>query len=223
VDEDDTERFSYCGCDVLDGQLRVLFRQGRLGTNTYDAVSTDNLLKALNDAPPSASSNSDISFRLRTGIRQDWDPEIGKTLKKAADMLEKPDFRFEPNWSENFKALKEAAAKKGSSLREDWESRMAYVVRLYFEGFVGQLDYQKFGEDEMLREGFNEGIEKGLVVFRVLGKMKYETYCECDIEDGVLYLQVSVLWVVGILRIKANIERLLRNTSVRMSTLRLRS
>jgi hypothetical protein len=65
------------------------------------------------------------------------------------------------------------------------------MMRLYFEGFVGQLEYQKFGEDEMLREGFNEGVEKGIVEFRVLEKMKFETYCECEIEDGVLYLQVS--------------------------------
>ena len=54
MDEDDKKRFSYCGCDVLDGQLRILFREGYLGTNIYDAVATDNLLIALNEAPPPA-------------------------------------------------------------------------------------------------------------------------------------------------------------------------
>jgi hypothetical protein len=207
VDEDDQKRFSYCGCDVRDGQLRVLFSEGKLGTNIYDAVSPDNLMKALNDAPPAAGADSELSFRVRTAIRQDWDPEIEAARAKAAEMLQRADLKFEPRWAENFEALKHAAGQKNSPLGDDWEGRMAYLVRLYFEGLVGQLSYQKFGDDDMLREGFNDEVAKGVVVFRVLEKMKFETYCECEIDDGVLYLQVSDFSCTSGRCVEANLDK----------------
>ena len=45
--------------------------------------------------------------------------------------------------------------------------------------------------DEMLSEGFQEAVSKNEVVFRIIDKLKYDNYCECVIEDGILYLQVS--------------------------------
>jgi hypothetical protein len=191
VDEDEQGRWGDCGCDIVDGQLRVLFAKSRIGLNIYDAVEAGKLLKALNEAPPAADCDSELTLLARTSIRQDWDPEIEATRKEAADLLERPDFKFEPNWVENFKMLKAEAAKKRTELRDDWERSIGYWTRHYFEEFVRMLREQKFGEDDMLKDGFNEAVEKGVVAFRLLEKLKDAEYCECVIEDGVCYLQVS--------------------------------
>jgi hypothetical protein len=40
-------------------------------------------------------------------------------------------------------------------------------------------------------EGMLEAVSTNEFAFRVVGKLKYGSYCECDIEDGVLYLQCT--------------------------------
>ena len=60
----------------------------------------------------------------------------------------------------------------------------------YFEGAEYILKYQKFGEDDMLQEGFNEAVEKGEIAIRIVDKLNAGSYNESVIEDGVLYLQV---------------------------------
>ncbi|KAK1638907.1 hypothetical protein BDP81DRAFT_459519 [Colletotrichum phormii] len=92
---------------------------------------------------------------------------------KLADMLEKPDVVLCPNFEANFEKIKAAAGKKGS------------------EGLVYQMSYQKFGDDEMLREGFNEAVEKGEIHFRIVDKMAYATYGEVVLEDGAIYVQTQ--------------------------------
>lgn len=53
------------------------------------------------------------------------------------------------------------------------------------------MKYLKVGEDDLIREGFNEAVEYEQARFRLVDKLKYDSYGECDIEDGVLYLLVS--------------------------------
>jgi hypothetical protein len=43
-----------------------------------------------------------------------------------------------------------------------------------------------------LREGFLEAVEKNTIAFRVVDKTE-ETYNEYVLEDGVFYIQVSLL------------------------------
>jgi hypothetical protein len=138
-----------------------------------------------------------MSPLARTGIRQEYDATIEESRKKVAEMLERPDVKFSPNFETTFEKLREASKVKGSSVRDDWEKQLGYLTRLYFEGLVSQMSYQKFGDDELLREGFNEAVESGEVAFRVVDKLKYDTYCEVVLEDGVLYLQVRVEMSLG--------------------------
>src|SRR5208282_4834051 len=36
---DDTDRFSYCGCDIKEGRFRILARENYLATNISDACA----------------------------------------------------------------------------------------------------------------------------------------------------------------------------------------
>ena len=51
---------------------------------------------------------------------------------------------------------------------------------------------KKFGEDDMLQEGFNEAVEKNQIAFRIVEELrKGSGYSEIFIEDGVLYIQTT--------------------------------
>lgn len=195
IDLDDAKRFSYCGVDVYEGKLRILFAPGNLGVNIDDALNRDALLRALNDAPPPASDDSaaaTLSFAARSDIRKEYEPRAEEIRAQIAEALEKPDIKLTPNFEDTFAKLREESKAKKTEIRGDWDGVLGSFTRLYFEGFASQLRYQKFDEDDMLREGFHEVVEKGEVAFRIVDKLKYESYCECEIEDGVLYLQVRM-------------------------------
>lgn len=189
---DDAKRFSYCGVDVYEGKLRILFAPGNLGVNIDDALNRDALLKALNEAPAPPSTASTLSFAARRDIRKEYEPKAEEIRSQIAEALEKPDIKISPNFEDTFAKLQEESKAKKTEIRGDWDSVLGSFTRLYFEGFLSQLKYQKFDEDDMLREGFHEMVEKGEVAFRIVDKLKYESYCECEIEDGVLYLQVRI-------------------------------
>jgi hypothetical protein len=190
MDIDDAKRFSYGGVDVNDGNLRILFAPGSLGTNVDYACESATLQKALNDAPAPGGSTEPLSFSARTGIRQEYDPKIEDVRKKVGALIAKPDIKLNPNFEDTFSKLKEESKIKKTELREDWESNMGSYALAYFEGLVSQLDWQKFEDDDLLQEGFNEAVEKGEIAYRIVDKLKYDSYCECEVEDGVLYLQV---------------------------------
>ncbi|KAJ7343755.1 hypothetical protein DFH08DRAFT_810306 [Mycena albidolilacea] len=54
-----------------------------------------------------------------------------------------------------------------------------------------QLEVLGFGTDDMLREGFNESAESGVVKVGIVDALKRQRDCEVEIKDGVLYLQPS--------------------------------
>jgi hypothetical protein len=193
MDLDVAKKFSYCGCVVDDRKLVIVFNRDNLGVNANDALNTKTLLEALNDAPPAEGSASKISHAARTGIRQDYDPKIEDVRSKVATMISKPELKFEPNWDELFAKLSAEKKRKGNSLDADWESRLGYYAQSYFEGLEWMMRSQKFDEDDMLQEGFNEGVEKSEVALRIVDKLKYASYCEVVVEDGVLYIQVRSL------------------------------
>ena len=189
MDVDLDKKFSYCGCVVDDRKLVIVFNRDNLGTNSSEALSTNNLLQALNEAPPAEGNTSKISHAARTGIRQDYDPKIEDVRAKIAKMLGKDDFKLEPNWDDTFAKLSAEKKRKGNSLDDAWESRLGYYTFSYFDGLQWMLDSKKFGDDDMLQEGFNEAVDKGEIAFRIVDKLKYGSYCEVVVEDGVLYIQ----------------------------------
>lgn len=198
MDLDDAKRFSYCGVDVYEGKLRILFAPGCLGVNIDDALSREVLLKALNEAPAAPEGESaaePLSFAARANIRKEYEPKVEQIRVKIGEILEKPDIKLTPNFENTFAKLQEESRAKDTQLRKDWEDVLGYFTQLYWEGLVNQLKYLKFGEDELLREGFHEAVEKGEVAFRIVDKLKYSSYCECEIDEGMLYLQVRITLV----------------------------
>ncbi|KAK7942921.1 uncharacterized protein PG986_012034 [Apiospora aurea] len=190
MDVDLNKRFTYGGVDVDErGALRMLFSPDNLGCNIDYCVERDTLLKALNNAPaaPGASGGA-ISFATRTGIRQDYDPKIEAIRAKIAELLAWPEIQLNPNWEEVFAALKAESQVKKTELREDWQAYMGSMAISYFEGLLSQIQWQKF-DDDLLQEGFRDAVSKGEVKFRIVEKLKDSSYSECEVEDGILYLQ----------------------------------
>jgi hypothetical protein len=190
MDLDEGQKFSYCGCAVsATGSLVILFREGYLGTNVDDACSLDKLENALNEAPSTASaSHQPMSFIARAAIRNDWDAQTEAVKRQLGEILCR-DIALEPRFEQAFDKL--SAAGDGNA-DASWQRNLGAYHRMYYESLASYLTYQKFGEDDMLREAFHEGIDKATVAFRIVGKeeLKLSTYNECVIEDGTLILQV---------------------------------
>ncbi|KAH6854088.1 hypothetical protein B0I37DRAFT_349453 [Chaetomium sp. MPI-CAGE-AT-0009] len=189
VEETNPPRFSYGGCDVQDGQLRILFAESSLGSNINDCCQEDTLTAALNAAP----SDVPLSFAVRTAIRADYDPKIGEVRAQIAALLGKPAeaVTLNANFEGSFAALEAARQGGNRDVREDWQANLAAFTLQYFEGLAYQMKAMQVGEDEMVREGLLEAVSTNEYAFRIVDKLKYETYCECDIVDGVLYLQCT--------------------------------
>lgn len=187
MDLDEDQTFSYCGCAVsATGSLVILFREDYLGTNIDDACSLDKLENALNEAPSAASaSHRPMSFIARAAIRSDWDAQAETIKRQLGEVLGRA-IALEPRFEQAFDKL---SAGDGDA---SWQRNLGAYHRMYYESLVSYLVYQKFGQDDMLREAFNEGIDTATVVFRLVGKdeLKHSTYNECVIEDGTLILQV---------------------------------
>ena len=52
-------------------------------------------------------------------------------------------------------------------MREDWDRTLGPATYDYFSGFVSQLEWQKFADDDMMQEGFKDVIDKERVEFWV--------------------------------------------------------
>lgn len=195
MDLDEDRKFSYCGCAVSDaGSLVILFREGYLGTNISDACSLENLESALNEAPSAAlASHRPMSFIARAAIRNDWDTQVEAIKRQLGEILGR-DIALEPRFEQAFDKLSTSRNADAS-----WQRNLGAFHKMYYESLVSYLVYQQFGQDDMLREGFNEGIDKATVAFRIVDKeeLKSSTYNECVIEDGTLILQVRAIeiWI----------------------------
>ncbi|KAK0624822.1 hypothetical protein B0T17DRAFT_590633 [Bombardia bombarda] len=189
LEETTPPRFSYGGCDVSDGKLRVLFLETYLGTNIDYCCQEETLFKALNDAPH--PNNAPLSFVARNGIRTDYDAKIAETKHTIAELLGKGDdeITLDANFEDTFAKLEAASKVKGSGLREDWQGNLGSFAIKYFDGLAYQMKYLKVGEDEMVQEGFLDVVDKLTIKFRVVDKLEYDSYCEVVVEEGVLYVQ----------------------------------
>lgn len=187
MDLDVDQKVNYNGCKVSsDGELVIIFAEGYLGTNVDDTIAEEKFAPALNDAP-TASLASPMSFHARRSINIEYNPHIELIQKRLDDLLQF-NVQLEPCFEEVFAKMKAA-----KSPEPRWEVQFGFFMKEYFEGFVYKLETLKFGEDEMLREGFTEAVEKRAVAFRVVdaSNMK-KAYNECVLEDGILYLQVRL-------------------------------
>lgn len=169
--------------DIESGILRLLFHPNNLGTN-INAVA-DDLPNVLSSAPQPAGAPS-LSFAARHSIATEYDPKIGALLSKAQTALQNPNLKFEPGFEELGKMLK-----VGKDVRDDWEHNLGAFARGYFESFTDVLERNKFGDDELLREGFEEGVEKGAVKLRIVEKLVKGSYNEILLEEGTIVMQTT--------------------------------
>jgi hypothetical protein len=158
-----------------------VFNPTSLGTNIDHAAQS--LAEALNKAPQPAGA-SVLSFAARHSIQQDYTPNIDALLATARKALNNPDFKFEPGFDEVATALKDS-----KDVRDDWQTNLGDFVYKYFEAFVDVLKNEKFAEDDMLQEGFAEGVPKGVVKLQVLDKIEV-SYNQTVIVDGAVVIQV---------------------------------
>lgn len=177
-----SEKFSYSGCEVQDGKLCLLFHPNNLGSN-IDHVAQE-LGVALSTAPQPSGAPS-LSYIARHSVKVDYEPEIVKLLERARKALHNEKFVFEPN----FDALG-AMLKNGKDVRDDWERNLGSFAKSYFESFVDQLEREKFGDDDMLREGLEECVPKNVLRLRLVEKLA-SGYNEILLDDGELVIQVS--------------------------------
>lgn len=183
MDFDEENTVSYCGPKVTpEGKLVILFIEGNLGTNTSYAAESGKLPKALNEGP---AGDRPMSYVARASIRSDYEGgELSKVRERLGKIFGK-EVAVVPNFEDNFNKLKAA----GPEAESGWEAGFGRVHLSYLEGLVSDLEYQKFGEDEMLQEGLVEAVEESAVHIRVVDELK-RSYNETVIEGGILYLQV---------------------------------
>jgi hypothetical protein len=229
---DDTSKYTYCGPEIRDGVLTILFSWDRLGTNSYDCLNDTYLQKALNEAPPAPSSDGagGLSYAARTSIKKDWEPNSADLQKRIAELVGMPTLKLVPNFETNFAALLAySKTKAGKDMRDDWQTRIGDYFKQHFEGLEYVLKSQNFGDDDLLQEGFQEGVEKAEVQIRIVEKLEtgQSSYNECKVADGVLYIQVCDL-LVEVLGVGgeeyADVRfRLHRTTGIRISAMLVRS
>lgn len=174
-------KFNYCGSDIESGVFRLHFHPDYLGTNISDAASK---LPEIVSAAPQPEGSPALSYAARHSIKSDYDSKIGEILEKSAKALQNPNLKFEPG----FEALG-AMLKTGKDVRDDWEKNLGNFAVMYYESFLSALEYNKFGEDDLLREGFEEGVPNGVVKLRILEKL--QGYNEIVLEDGAVVLQTT--------------------------------
>jgi hypothetical protein len=183
VPQDETD-FRYGGLQIKDGVLRLVFALGNLAVNVSD-VSRD-FTEALKKADAAGSGNA-FNIVARNSVRDEYDTPIQDIQEAIGKLVGVPDIKLNPNFEKNAAAL----AKAGDKVSSDWDAGFGGGSFGYFEGLKGQLDYKGFKDDDMLQEGFQEGVSKNEIQLRVVDKLVKGSYNETFIEDGVLVIQVS--------------------------------
>ncbi|KAF2427367.1 hypothetical protein EJ08DRAFT_671672 [Tothia fuscella] len=177
-------KFSYCGVDIKDGELRILFTEGNLGSNINYALSE--LPKAINDASIAAGNNP-LPYFARHSIKEDYTGKIEELRKKIAKQLHNDDIKLEPNFEATAAALK-----KDKEARDDWPTNIGGFIYSYFESVEYYMQYNKFEEDDLMYEGFAEQVPKGVIEFNIVPKLgESRSYNEIVIKDGVCALQTQ--------------------------------
>lgn len=178
-------KFSYCGNDIEEGKLRLLFNPSCLGTNIDHAGQK---LSETISAAPQPEGASPLSYAARNSIKTDYDAKIGSYLEQARKALQNEKFAFDPSWEQLAAGLK-----AGKDVRDDWETNLGNFATNYFEGFVSALTSQGFHEDEMLREGLEEAVPNGVLKLRIVEKLTtgQSSYSEITLDNGDLIIQVS--------------------------------
>jgi hypothetical protein len=175
---------SYCGVDIQDGALRMLFKDGCLGTNIQNAL--EKIEECLNEASIAAGTEV-LPYLTRDNIKKEYTPKAEQLQKDIAEQLHNPDIVLNPNFEANAEALKAS-----KDARDDWQTNLGDFTRRYFDNCLWYMKYNKFSDDDLLYEGFGEAVEKGEIIFRIVEKLTGDSsYNQILVEDGVFVMQTT--------------------------------
>ena len=167
--------------------MRLLFHPQKLGTNIGDTARE--LSEVLSSAPQPEGA-APLSYLARHAIKTDYEAKIPDLLKKAQTALHNPDLKYEPEFQEIGQKLK---GLKEKDRPDRWEYNLGNFAIQYFESLIGTLESENFVEDDLLREGFAEGVPNGVVKWRLVDKMNNGGKDpEVILEGGNLVIQVCV-------------------------------
>ena len=139
----------------------------------------------------------ELDFNAKRSIRDDYDAKIEAVSDKIKEILALQVLTLVPNFETNFATItaSEIKAKKargqGALWDREWQKHIGALTLQYFSEFADQLEYLGFGNDDMLQEGFKEGVEKNEIALRVVEKLERGTYNECAVEEGVVVLKTT--------------------------------
>ncbi|KAI1831280.1 hypothetical protein DTO006G1_7636 [Penicillium roqueforti] len=191
LEVDSTLDLKYNGVNFNDGNLRIVVTPKGLGVNIDSALESDNMKLGLNEAAAKAGGQDDISYIARDNIGKKYDPVITNVKNRLEQLFGQP-FELLPNFEDNFAKVKKESQVPGTKLPDSWETNFGATALEYFESLATHLDWNNFGKDDLLKEGFLESVDKGKVALRVVDKLEGSSnYNEAKIEDGVLYLQTK--------------------------------
>lgn len=177
-----SKKFSYCGCEIEGGILRINFNYNCLGTNINDAA--ENLPEVVSQAPQPTGAPS-LSFAARHAIKTDYDSSIEEILSNCSKILQNPKLTFEPGFEELGVKLK-----TGKDVDNNWERNLGDFAKKYYESFLDVIKREGFEKDEMLREGLEEGVPNGVIKLRLVDKLE-SGYNQILLDNGDLVMQAS--------------------------------
>jgi len=181
-----TDKVSYCGVEIKDGEIRLLFKHSYLGTNISDVATT--LPVAVDDAIDALGEN-DLPVVARRAIKEHLDPAVKELQEKLKKMLNK-DYKFEYDILASIRKLKEHPDDI-NWYKQYINQRVPEWTARYFKAAVEKLEKKNFGKDEMLQEAFVESTETGIIRFELVDKLKHGTYNDTIFEGGEYKLQVT--------------------------------
>ena len=196
IEETGRSDIFYSGCEVSGGLLRILFAKNYIGTNSGSAM--EDLLGAVSNAGITANASSEVApidFSARMSIRNDYKSKVGELQQKFRQLLNLPTLSLIPNFESNFAKITFFIANSKKREVEDfpreWQKQFGWNIYEYFDYFFQGLDNKRFGDDDLMQEGFAEAVDKHEVGLRVVDKLQMGTYNECIIENGVLWMQTT--------------------------------
>lgn len=200
--------FTYGGLQVKDGVLRLVFADDNFATNcdsVSDPEAITEAIKTASTAGAEGAVKSKLNIQSRLDIRKKWDSKAEALRKNIADLVAIPDLVLEVQWEDIAAGMLSRTSKdKNDEYRLSRErtqnlSQIASITVLYFEALAKYLEREKFGQDDMLQEAFQESVSKKKVGLRMVDKLEKKSYCETVIEDGVMWMQtIPKEWRVNI-------------------------
>jgi hypothetical protein len=139
LEADDAGKVTYCGGDIKNSKMRILFDQKNLGVCSSNALEDGILYRALDEA--SVAAGEKIGFTARRSIAKDYDGKIGEVEKGMKDVLGKP-IKFSPNFEDIYSKLQAEIKKPKSNVPSHWEEYFGHAVLDYFEGVKFHLKIQ---------------------------------------------------------------------------------